>query len=187
MWMVAVVEDERVEPQTLSHALLKLGKIRSIEDPIMFGLLGFYRAKNYSNLSMEEADEMKQHLGLFLEFCLHFKSIADLSLSESKNSLDQWLSGRNRTEKTSRIGTYAGVQMVFSSEDIKNKAGDFKCICKTTREVLEGKIHKREVNRALKTLEDIQQLVGEKLEPQRRSSEKIISNNIPPMHYGATQ
>jgi hypothetical protein len=179
--MTIEAEEDRIEPQTLSHALLKLGKIRSIEDPIMFGLLGFYRAQQYSQLSHEEKEEMEQHLKLFQEFCLHFDKIA--SSINGKKNFDQWLAGRGQLERMSRVGTYSGIQLVFAPEDIKEKAIDFKLVCKTTHEVLKGKIDQKEVSSALTILEQVQQLVSEKLEPQRRSSEKIISNNIPPMNY----
>lgn len=171
---------EEVEPQTLSHALLKLGKIRSIEDPITFGLIGFHRAKNRQELSTEESEEMKQHLELFEEFCERFTKIASYAREERAKTLESWLAEKGRGERTSRIGTYAGIRLVFRSpEDIQRKAPEFKNLCKTAKKALSGKAKEREIKKSLEALENIQRELSEKLTVEKRASEKVISGRVP--------
>jgi len=171
---------EESEPQTLSHALLKLGKIRSIEDPITFGLIGLHRAKNRQELSTEESEEMKQHLELFEEFCERFTKIASYGQEEKAKMLESWLTERGRRERMSRIGTYAGIRLVFpSSEEMQKRVPEFKLLCKTAKKALKGKAKEREIIRSLKTLENIQQELSEKLTLEKRTSEKVISGRVP--------
>lgn len=171
---------EEAEPQTLSHALLKLGKIRSIEDPITFGLIGFHRAKNRQELSTAESEEMKQHLELFEEFCERFTKIASYAHEERAKTLESWLTEKGRDEKTSRIGTYAGIRLVFSSsEAIQKRVPEFKLLCKTAKKALEGKAKEREIRKSLETLENIQRELSEKLTVEKRASEKVIRGRVP--------
>jgi len=173
------------EPRTFSQALFKLGKIRSIEDPITFGLIGFHQAKNLGRLSPEESSEMKRYLELFEESCRRFTKIASLSKEKETKTLEVWLTKGRENERTSRIDTYAGFSLV--SKDIQEKLPDFQFLCKAARKALSGKIKENEIERSLEKLENIQRELSEKLEVERRASEKVISGRLPFIYHGTTR
>jgi replicative superfamily II helicase len=179
---------EEAEPQTLSHALLKLGKIRSVEDSITFGLIGFHRAKNRHELSTQESAEMKQHLKLFEEFCERFTKIAALAQEERAKTLESWLTEKRKEERTSRIGTYAGIRLVFpSSKEIQGKAPQFQLLCQMARKTLRGKAKEREIDKSLETLENIQQELSKRLAVEKRTTEKVISGRLPSIYHGTSR
>lgn len=168
-------------PQTLSQALLNLGRIQKIEDPITFGLLGLYKAREYHRIQKGERVKIKLHLERLEEFCDRFEIIVLLEQKKDFDSLESWLVERTpKKEITSRIDTLLGIYSLFSSEDERlEQLDNFKALRKTVKHILKGNIDPHDIKTSLEKLETLREMFTRKLETEKRISEKIISGRTP--------
>lgn len=168
-------------PQTLSQALLNLGRIQKIEDPITFGLLGLYKAREYHRIQKGERVKIKPHLKRLEEFCDRFEIIVSLEQKKDFSSLESWLVEKTPDKEiTSRIDTLLGIYSLFSSEDERlEQLDNFKALRKTVKHILKGNIDPHDIKTSLEKLETLREMFIRKFETEKRISEKIISGRTP--------
>jgi len=173
------------KPQTFSQALLNLGKIRAVEDPITFGLLAFYKAENIGKLHEEEAKDMQRYLEIFVQFCSQFEKIVSFEQKQDLNSLEKWLMNPSKNEKKSRVDTFVGIHTLSEKEKIE-MLKDLKLLCGTAQKLLKkDKVKTADIKKKQQILEKLREKLREKLNAQRRTSEKIISGSVPSIYYGS--
>jgi len=167
-------------PQTLSQALLNLERIRKIEDPITFGLIGLHKAQEYHRIKKSEKAEMKRYLRRFEEFYDRFETIIGFERGKDVNAMEKWLTEKPEKEVTSRIDTFLGIFSSFSSEDERSRGLDsFKAVAITVKDTLRGHIDRNKIETSLQTLETLRKMLAKKVEIERKTSEKIISRRTP--------
>jgi len=166
--------------KTLSQALLNLGRIRAIEDPVTFGLLGLYRAQKYNEIDEDEKAEMKLHLKRFKEFCDRFEKIVSYEKNGESKSLERWLTQKSDGEMTSRIDTYVGIYSFLKTPEERMKELDnFKALCTTAHRVIQGNVEPHEVQVSLEKLTMLKIKLNEAFGTEKRISEKILSSRAP--------
>jgi len=168
------------ETQTISSALLNLGRISSVEGPIRSGFLGFYKAQKLINTEGEIPEDVKYHLIRWKEFCERFVTIAKLEDREEK--LAEWLGQRPRNgpQIASRIETYVAIFSLFNEKGERQKwASKMPGLCEKAKEVIEKNATEKDMQESLKLIEELQGLVEEKLTRDKRTSEKILSGRAP--------
>jgi hypothetical protein len=178
--MITAEQSQSEEPQTVSRALLSLGRINSIEGVVRAGFVGFYKARNLSNAPKETSDEVEYQLTRWREFCERFTKIAQLE--EERARLEKWLGqkpkGKNRI--ASRIETYAAIISLFQQREERQEwAPKMEQLCRNTRKVMCRKVTRDEIESSLEVIRDLQRLVEERLTTDKQTSEKILSGRAP--------
>lgn len=166
-------------PPTLSQALLSLGRIRSIENSIAYGLSAFYRARECVMTRQETDEEVKLDLKRFEEFCSHFTKIVS-SESENPKLLEKWLLEKPADESNSRVDTFLIVHSLFLEEAERERwSVEFKTLEQIARETREEPCDARRANEALAKLKQLRLEIRDKLQAEKRSSEKVLSGRAP--------
>ena len=170
----------KTRPPTLSQALLNLEKIRKIEDPITFGLIGLHKAKEYPRVKRSEKAKITHYLQRFEEFYDRFEMIVSFEQKRDFNSMERWLTEKPEKEITSRIDTLLGIFSSFSSEEERaTRLNDFKAVAITVKATLQGNIDRNKIDTSLQTLETLRAILAKKVEIEKKTSEKIISGRTP--------
>lgn len=166
-------------PPTLSQALLSLGRIRSIENSIAYGLSGFYRANQCVMTVKKEDEEVKLYLKRFEEFCTHFVKIVS-SEKDDPRLTEKWLLDKAKGELNSRLDTFLVVYSLFPAEEERNKwSTEFKTLGEVAKETRERRYDAKRVREALVKLKRLRSEIKDKLEVEKRSSEKVLSGRAP--------
>jgi len=169
-------------PPTLSQALLSLGRIRSIENSIAYGLSAFYRAKECVETHQEADEEVKFYLKRFEEFCDHFTKIVS-SEGEDAKTIEGWLLERSADERNSRVDTFLIVYSLFPGEDGKTArvqwSGELETLGEIARETHEGHCDSTRVDEALAKLKRLHLEIKDKFGAEKRSSEKVLIGRAP--------
>ena len=161
---------------TFSQALLNLGRIRKIEDPINFGLLGLYKALEYRRVQEGERMKMNLYLKRFKEFCDRLEMIVSFEQKQDYDSLKSWLVQKPEEEITLRIDSFLGIYSFFLDQTERlEQAKNLKTISETVGNILEGRIDIAEVKAAIKKLEALREDMVKKLGTEKRLFEKIVS------------
>lgn len=162
-------------PPTLSQALLRLGRIRSIESSISNGLSAFYRAYECATRSTEEPENVKLDLKRFEEFCTHFAKIVSAEDSDF-GSIEGWLLKKPSNERASRINSFLVVYSLFPEKgDRKEWHVKFKALGRTAREVRQGRCELAKIDEALVKMRELRSELKYRLEAEKKSSEKVLS------------
>lgn len=167
------------EVQTVSKALLNLGRISSVEGPIRSGFLGFYKAQKIVAAQSEITEDIKYQLTRWQEFCERFIKIA--KLEDNKEKLENWLNQKEDGDRiASRTETYVAIFSLFPE---KKERQDWKPrmldLCKHTQAVMDGNARQKDVRFSLSLIEDLQRKVEVELTIDKRMTEKIISGRAP--------
>jgi hypothetical protein len=168
------------ETQTVSSALLNLGRISSVEGPIRSGFLGFYKAEKLMDAKGEIPEDVQYHLKRWKEFCERFVVIAQLEDKEEK--LAKWLGQkpRNGHPIASRIETYVAVFSLFDEKEERHEwASRMPDSCEKTQKVFEKSATKADFQNSLSLIKELQGLVEKRLTSDKRTSEKILSGRAP--------
>ncbi|MFX1537985.1 MAG: hypothetical protein ACFFDI_27645 [Promethearchaeota archaeon] len=170
----------KTPPQTFSQALLNLEKIRKIEDPITFGLIGLHKAKEYPSVKESEKQQIRYYLQRFEEFYDRFKMIVTFEQEKDFDSMERWLTEKSKKDITSRIDTLLGIYSSFSSEGERaEQLNDFKVVAQTVKDALQGNINRSNIDVSLQKLETLRETLAKKIESEKKTSEKIISGRAP--------
>ena len=163
------------QPRTFSQALLNLGRIRSVEDSIVFGLWGLYKAKRYKSLDESERQEVKRHLTDLKNFCQTFELIVEEDKSGS-NELKQIARANLGIETTKSLSSIAGIYSLISNKERREReSDDVKFIQETLQHVLDGKVVLNEIDGSLEKLGRLRKTLHRDIETEKRESERIIS------------
>ena len=166
-------------PPTLSQALLSLGRIRSIENSIAYGSSAFYRANQCIMTSQKEDEEVKLDLKRFEEFCTHFVKIVSSEKDDPK-LIENWLLEKPKGELNSRLDTFLVVYSLFPAEEERNKwVNEFETLGEIAKETREKRCDAKKVSEALVKLKRLRLEIKDKLEVEKRSSEKVLSGRAP--------
>ena len=164
------------ESQTVSQALLNLGRIGSVEGPIRAGFLGFYKAQKLMSAGKEIPEDVRYQLNRWREFCGRFVVIVELENKEVE--LEKWLSQKPNDGQSiaSRTETYEAVYSLFSDDEERRKwIPKMESLRKKTEAVLKNKAKAEEIKSALNVLSKLQDRAAECLIDEKRISEKILS------------
>jgi hypothetical protein len=168
------------ECQTVSRAMLNLGRIGSVEGPIRSGFIGFCKANKLVSDGRELTDDVRYQLGRWMEFCERFITITELENKPSK--LEKWLGQKSKNEQpfASRTETYVAVYSLFSEGDERRKwFPKMKNLCKKTKDTMGKSAGSQEIQDALIVMTELRSLAEQKLVDEKRISEKILSGRTP--------
>lgn len=171
---------KRIYPKTTSQALRTIGRISAIEEPIRSGLIGFHKAKSIIGREEEEKEEMERHLVIFKSFCFTFERVVSFEQERDASSLEKWLTQKGEPKPKSRIDTYVGIRSFLRDSDARNsQLKTFKGLCSVADKILRGEIDQNEVKASIDELEKVRRTIEEKLGPEKKTSEKILSGRAP--------
>ena len=165
--------------QTVSKALLNLGRISSVEGPIHSGFLGFYKAQKIVAAKSQMPEDVKYQLTRWKEFCERFIKIAELEAN--RDELENWLiHKKDGNQIASRTETYVAVFSLFpKKEERQDWAPKMRELCKKTQAVMSGNAGKKDIHDSLSLIENLQRKVETELTTDKRTTEKIISGRTP--------
>lgn len=167
------------EVQTVSKALLNLGRISSVEGPIRSGFLGFYKMQKIITAQAEITEDIKYQLTRWQEFCGRFVEIA--KLEDNKEKLENWLNQKeDRHRIASRTETYVAIFSLFPEKGERLDWGPRMLdLCKHTQAVMNGNARQKDIQDSLALIEDLQRKVESELMIDKRMTEKILSGRAP--------
>lgn len=168
------------ETQTVSKALLNLGRISSVEGPIRSGFLGFYKAQKLGITESAIPEDIRYQLTRWKEFCERFTKIAQLE--DKKARLEKWLGQKPKDGQqiASRTETYVAIFSLFPGKEERQEwIPKMQDLCEKTSDVMDGNIEPSDIQYSLELLENLQKLVEARLTADKRTSEKILSGRVP--------
>jgi len=168
------------ESQTISRALLNLGRISSVEGPIRSGFVALYKAQRLGSAESEIPEDVRYHMARFQEFCERFAIISELE--DRRDKLEKWLSKKPKKEQeiASRTETYVGILSLFSEKkERQDWVPTIRSLCEKTRHILDRSATPEDIQSSLRLLEKLQKMVEDRLTSDKRASEKILSGRAP--------
>lgn len=162
------------QPRTFSQALLYLGRIRSVEDSVIFGLWGLHKAKQYEKLDESEQQEVKRHLVDLQNFCKTFQLIVKEDKTGTKE-LKQIAHANLGIETTKTISSLAGIYSIIPKSEREKEEGDVDSVKEILQRVLRGQASQSEIDDALEKLGRLRIALHQNIESEKRESERIIS------------
>jgi len=163
------------QPRTFSQALLHLGRIRSVEDSVIFGLWGLHKAKQYAKLDESEKQEVRRHLIDLQNFCTTFQLIVKEDKTGTEE-LKQIANANLGIETTRTIGSLAGIYSIIPTKSEREKEeDDVDSVKKILPRVLRGQASQSEIDSALEKLTRLRVVLNQNIESEKRESERIIS------------
>jgi hypothetical protein len=168
-------------PQSLSRALLSLGRINSAESPISFGLEGFYKARKFKAIPSDEKEEAKSNLKRFEEFCKGFTAIMRAEEEGDANFQKQWIAEKKEGELTSRIEIFLSSRALSHSlfQNDKKLAQrwlrEFKKLEGISEKTRGENVDPAKVEDAIKILRELRSQFKEAFNYDKKTSEKILS------------
>jgi hypothetical protein len=171
----------RDRPQTLSRALLSLGRINSAESSIDFGLDGFYKARKFKEIPSDEKDEAKKNLRRFEEFCRGFRAITKAGEKGDTTFQKKWITEGQEDEFTSRIEILLSCRSLSHSvfrnkkKQVQKWVKEFERLEEVSEETRNENIDPIKVENAIKTLRELHSQFRAAFDYEKKTSEKILS------------
>lgn len=162
-----------IRPKTLTQALLSLGRVHRIEDPIIAGLIALSKGKNFKLMGREEREIVKRHLLRLQQFCDQILTVIDI---EGRKDFQSLPSRRLLSYTDTILGFFL---LLPDRQERLRQVENIKFIKSIVSRILEEKAAPQEIDEAISKLQALHKILTARFETEVKISEKIISGKSP--------